>query len=331
MARRTVKDSALAATRSRPSGSPAAMYQDFRLHQELFQDKFDPAWLHDDFVKIMQACETADEEDKETMVAPNINELKEELDGVYSFNVFSEDFVQKFKQEIENFYGISARENIPVRRPNGMNNYGVVVNEIGMRPLITSFQQNYLWPLCRRLYPVQASQFDDHHAFIVRYNAQEDLGLDMHIDDSDVTFNVCLGDNFTGATLTFCGLFGAPDHRHYNHTYHHKVGRAVLHLGARRHGADDIESGKRANLVIWNHNWEYRANGGNQAMQYFQEDGPPSEVCLSYTHDRDFTHFKKLPLQAQNMLLSPWCPPRRAEYDGFKYVKKPRSKKEEPY
>ena len=29
----------------------------------------------------------------------------------------------------------------------------------------------------------------------------EDRGLDMHTDDSDVTFNVCLGDTFTGATL----------------------------------------------------------------------------------------------------------------------------------
>lgn len=30
----------------------------------------------------------------------------------------------------------------------------------------------------------QASQFDSHHSFIVRYTAAEDLGLDMHTDDS---------------------------------------------------------------------------------------------------------------------------------------------------
>eukprot|EP00854_Cymbomonas_tetramitiformis_P003011 gene3011-biopygen2950 len=33
----------------------------------------------------------------------------------------------------------------------------------------------------------------------------EDLGLDMHTDDSDVTYNVCLGKEFEGAGLTFCG------------------------------------------------------------------------------------------------------------------------------
>ena len=32
--------------------------------------------------------------------------------------------------------------------------------------------------------PCQASQFDSHHSFIVRYTATEDLGLDMHTDDS---------------------------------------------------------------------------------------------------------------------------------------------------
>ena len=42
----------------------------------------------------------------------------------------------------------------------------------------------------------------------VRYRSDEDAGLDMHTDDSDVTFNVCLGKEFTGAGLTFCGLGG---------------------------------------------------------------------------------------------------------------------------
>ena len=36
---------------------------------------------------------------------------------------------------------------------------------------------------------------------------------DMHTDDSDVTFNVCLGKDFKGAGLQFCGNQGAPDHR----------------------------------------------------------------------------------------------------------------------
>ena len=70
----------------------------------------------------------------------------------------------------------------------------------------------------------------------------------------------------------------------FKHTYHHEVGRAVLHLGNRRHGADDIESGSRSNLIVWNHNHAYRARGvtaWDRNQEYEVEEGEPSAVCLS--------------------------------------------------
>ena len=68
---------------------------------------------------------------------------------------------------------------------------------------------------------------DGHHCFIVRYRSGEDLGLDMHTDDSDVTFNLCLGLEFTGAGLQFCGMAGAADHRKHRHSYLHRKARAI--------------------------------------------------------------------------------------------------------
>ncbi len=201
-----------------------------------------------------------------------------------------------------------------------VNNYGVVVNEIGMRSMITDFQQRILWPLATVLFPIQSTpRFDDHYSFIVRYTADEDLGLDMHIDDSDVTFNVCLGDsNFTGATLVFCGMFGAQDHRQVSHTYYHQVGRAVLHLGSRRHGAEDISSGTRTNLIVWNHNWYYRESTHYKRLRnledYQVEQGPPNPLCLSYTHDRDYSRYKTMSLEQQG---HPWCPPPGKEHKGY--------------
>ena len=100
-------------------------------------------------------------------------------------------------------------------RPNSMNNYGVIVNQIGMRPLIDDLQRKCLLPLTKLLFPKQGSRFDKHHSFMVKYKSGEDRGLDMHHDDSDVTLNVCLGREFTGATLSFCGGFGAADHRRH--------------------------------------------------------------------------------------------------------------------
>lgn len=214
-----------------------------------------------------------------------------------------------------------------------MNNYGVIVNEIGMRSMISSFQQKYIWVLARTLFPKQGDVFHNHHSFIVRYQSDEDLGLDMHTDDSDVTFNVCLGEsNFTGATLVFCGMFGEVDHRQQTHTYHHEVGRAVLHLGSRRHGADDIESGTRVNLIVWNHNENYRQSyeymAKRRADVYEKEEKPPDKVCLSYTHDRDYTHFKTIPESKRHLQFRPWCPPVGKEYDGFKLDRWPQSQDE---
>jgi hypothetical protein len=171
------------------------------------------------------------------------------------------------------------------------------------------------------LFPREGAKFDDHHSFIVRYQSDEDLGLDMHVDDSDVTFNVCLGHDFTGATLTFCGNLGQPDHRKQSHTYHHEVGRAVIHLGSRRHGADDIASGSRANLIVWNHNQAFRESAHYRRMRsvlYEPEDGPPDAVCLSYTHDRDFSFYKELPESKKGESFDGrWCPPEGREYEGF--------------
>ena len=76
----------------------------------------------------------------------------------------------------------------------------------------------------------------------------------MHTDACDVTLNVCLGKEFEGAGLTFCGLrgAGAGAERKLAYRHRHVKGRAIMHLGHHRHGADDIVSGERYNLIMWN-------------------------------------------------------------------------------
>ena len=107
-----------------------------------------------------------------------------------------------------------------------------------------------LQPIAAAAYPVEGSVFSSHHSFVVQYKPEDDPGLDLHTDDSDVTFNVCLGRQFTNATLTLCGLSGTPTHRQYQQKFVHRVGRCLVHKGRHRHGADDIGSGERQNLVM---------------------------------------------------------------------------------
>jgi hypothetical protein len=222
-----------------------------------------------------------------------------------------------------------------------------------------------LQPLSALLFGKVGEAFDTHHSFMVQYKAGEDLGLDMHTDDADVTFNVCLGKNFTGAGLTFCGTLstahrvlcvlttslsagtiGTSGHRHFNHCYKHQKGVALMHLGNRRHGADDIESGERYvwcvydvcmmydvlvifllatsfgryNLIVWNHNLAYRASRlyAQHERSYEQEGGPPDRKCLSYTHDRDYGAIcgEETAEEKRRGPSHAWCPPHGLEHNA---------------
>jgi predicted 2-oxoglutarate/Fe(II)-dependent dioxygenase YbiX len=77
------------------------------------------------------------------------------------------------------------------------------------------------------------------------------MDLSEHVDDSEVTLNVCLGKEFQGGSLYFKGIKGTESEYKENIEYNHKVGKAVLHVGKHIHGANKIESGERVNLIIW--------------------------------------------------------------------------------
>lgn len=201
-----------------------------------------------------------------------------------------------------------------------MNNYGVVLNDIGLRDSLSAVQA-LVQPLAALLFPLEGRHLDDHHSFVVSYRTGEDLGLDMHTDDSDVTLNVCLGEKFEASGLTFCGDVGSPEHRQLTHRYRHTPGRAILHLGRRRHGADDITSGHRLNLIMWNYNRQYRNSAAHRerSTRYAREAAPPHPMCVSYTHDRDYVQVRgEYPRGAERFSGKAWCPPPRAEYEGFK-------------
>ena len=56
-----------------------------------------------------------------------------------------------------------------------------------------------------------------------------------------------------------------------------------MHLGRRRHGADDISEGHRANLIMWNYNTGYRATKSYVAQWYEVEAHSPDTRSVSYT------------------------------------------------
>lgn len=286
-------------------------YRSGRRHSDLYDDArgWQREWFHPE---LLAALEVGTDSAMRSLV-------REEASGVYSIPLFTHEFCDKFVEEIDSF----SASGLPAPRPNTMNNHGVIVNEIGMEPMIDLLQMQVLQPLAHVLFSGVGTFLGQHHSFVVRYKMGEDLGLDMHTDDSDVTFNVCLGKDFEGAGLQFCGNQASAEHRKASLLYFHEKGRCVVHLGVRRHGADDITEGERLNLIFWNRNPEYRKTHLHAlfwtAMEgiYQRESGQPDEVCLSFTHDRDYGIFKDYTWQTEQYKGRGWCPPPFAEYAGF--------------
>ena len=163
--------------------APESAYIPLRRHPELFGTEMKAEWFEPSFLALVEAARNGSTPAR--LVADGL--LREETAGVYSFAMLRPRFCAMVLEEIEG-YQLSG---LPIRRPNSMNNYGIIVNHIGMQQAITWLQRMVLQPISDVLFPVQSKGgFDGHHSFMVKYTAGEDLGLDMHTDDSDVTFNM---------------------------------------------------------------------------------------------------------------------------------------------
>eukprot|EP00967_Tisochrysis_lutea_P138180 scaffold248999_cov30-Tisochrysis_lutea.AAC.1 len=214
-------------------------------------------------------------------------------EGIYRFQLFTPTFCEMLMTEIRAFEATT----LPRRRPNSMNRGGVVLSDIGMEPLMSELTRRLVAPLADAFYGDSEAfgrSIDHHHSFIVAYrHAEGDKGLDLHHDASEVTLNVCLGGDFKGGALRFCGQFGASSHRKTHCVADHSVGWAILHLGRQRHGADDIERGERLNLIVWARSSAFRSAAayGHIAPDGYPkaaEVGEPDRLCLSQSNDDDY-------------------------------------------
>jgi len=69
--------------------------------------------------------------------------------GIYAFDLFTPEFCTLLINEIDAFEATT----LPRRRPNTMNRLGLVVNEIGLEPLMTTLLESIMAPLFKELYP----------------------------------------------------------------------------------------------------------------------------------------------------------------------------------
>ncbi|CAH9114737.1 unnamed protein product [Cuscuta europaea] len=186
-----------------------------------------------------------------------LNIMAQPSPGVFTFEMLQPRFCNMLLAEVENFEKWVHETKFRIMRPNTMNKFGAVLDDFGMENMLDKLMEDFIRPISRVFFSeVGGSTLDTHHGFVVEYGIDRDVDLGFHVDDSEVTLNVCLGKQFSGGELFFRGV---RCEKHVNtetqpeetFDYSHVPGRAVLHRGRHRHGARATTAGQRVNLLLW--------------------------------------------------------------------------------
>ena len=130
--------------------------------------------------------------------------------GVWRIPLFTDRFCTMLLEELAHY----ERSGLPLRRPNGMNRYGAILDELGFSASLDHLCRRYLRPLGQLLYPwlIAAGDADEHYGFVVKYKSGHDVSLAEHADASVLTLNANLGiRGFRGGALTFRGTRGIDE------------------------------------------------------------------------------------------------------------------------
>ncbi|KAK1359480.1 2-oxoglutarate and Fe(II)-dependent oxygenase superfamily protein [Heracleum sosnowskyi] len=185
------------------------------------------------------------------------NIISEPSPGVLTFDMLQPQFCKMLVDEAENFENWVRETRTRILRPNTMNAYGSVLDDFGMERMLDKLMKDYILPMSTIFFPeVGGATLDYHHGYVVEYGTNRDDHLDFHVDDSEVTLNVCLGELFTGGEMFFRGVrcdkhLDSESESGEIYNYSQVPGRAVLHCGYHRHGALSTTSGHRANMLLW--------------------------------------------------------------------------------
>ncbi|CAJ2630630.1 unnamed protein product [Trifolium pratense] len=148
--------------------------------------------------------------------------------GIYTFEMLQPHFCEMLVSEVDHFERWVHETKFRIMRPNTMNQYGAVLDDFGLENMLDKLMNDFIRPL--------AGGF--------------------HVDDAEVTLNICLGTQFSGGELFFRGVRCDEHVNTETQTgeifdYSHVPGHAVLHSGRHRHGARPTISGNRINLILW--------------------------------------------------------------------------------
>lgn len=200
---------------------------------------------------------------------------QEPIEGVYVLpNFLTNEGIRRVRRHLS----AASNAGIPIRRPNGMNRYGLVLDEeteggvtySAMDAFRDMLVDNYVRPLGRTFFPNFAgsntNDLSSAYAFTIHYappsvtdsatrnsttSNRGDQQLKEHSDASVYTMNINLNlpeevEECEGSTLEFL-----DQNTEKRSPLKMTPGMAVIHRGLHRHRALPIAAGQRDQLVVW--------------------------------------------------------------------------------
>ena len=186
------------------------------------------------------------------------NAVRELHPGLFALRILRPEACARLLQQIDVARERELERGGQISIPNSMHQHGALLGELGFESLLVDLRTRWIRPIAAHVLPqFNGATLNAHHGYLVEYARDKDERLGFHVDDSDITFNLCLSsDSAEGAELTMLGL-RCDQHRQTDvlpgerYEYRHEPGVAVLHAGRHRHRVEELRSGARRNLILW--------------------------------------------------------------------------------
>mmetsp|Transcript_10845 Transcript_10845/g.24324 ORF Transcript_10845/g.24324 Transcript_10845/m.24324 type:complete len:409 (+) Transcript_10845:46-1272(+) len=185
--------------------------------------------------------------------------MDEEVFDVFSIPLLQAEFCSNLRHYINALFSTGQTDEFV---DLGVGLRPIDLDTVGLKWLNDLLFHLIVRPIARHLFRDSESlgDLDWRHGYIAAYSAKPDRErprnrLVTHTDDSEVTLNIGLGENFVGGVLEFRGLRGTEDGGHMLETFEPVEGTALLHAGRHFHHVTAVKKGNRYALIMWSRSW----------------------------------------------------------------------------
>ena len=188
--------------------------------------------------------------------------MDEEMPDVFTFPLLSQTFCREVCAFVQ---ALSKPQSSVNSRPIGRQP-AINLDHIGLQWVNDLVFHLVMKPIARHLFfstEMGNADLDWRNGYIAGYSARPSSDnatprerLVSHTDDSEVTLNICLGeDDFQGGWLEFRGLRGTEEQGELVGSYQPQMGRAVIHAGRHFHDVTQVTRGNRYAWILWARSW----------------------------------------------------------------------------